>query len=67
MEFVAGEGHGVEALGGDVYGDFADGLGGVAVVGDVFLFAELGDLVDGEKDAGLVVGPEGGDQGGVFG
>ncbi len=47
--------------------ELADGLYAVAVVEDAATVAELGDLVDGEQDAGFVVGPHEGDEGGVLG
>lgn len=67
VEFVAGDGEHVDGDGADVDGDFADGLDGVGVDGGVGGFELFGGLGDGLVDAGLVVGPHEGGEGGEIG
>lgn len=59
---MCGEAHEVEAGVSDIDGYFADGLGAVTVEGDGFVAADGGDLLDGEDNAGFVVGPHDGDE-----
>ena len=65
-DFVASDGQVVDGEILNVGGELADGLYAVAVVEDAATVAELGDLVDGEQDAGFVVGPHEGDEGSVL-
>ncbi len=66
VKFVGGETHRVDIRGLHVDGDFADGLRAIDVEWDAEVSAEFGDLCDWEDYAGLIVGPENGDQGGFF-
>lgn len=50
---------------GEAEGNFANGLNGVDVEEGSAFGTDLGDFFDREKDAGFVVGPDEGDDGGV--
>jgi hypothetical protein len=65
MEFVSGEGKKLGAQLGDIERELAHGLDGIHVQGDFSGVGDTGDLFNGKKHAGFVIGPEEGDQGGV--
>lgn len=67
VDFVGGD---REEVGGELFGvdgEFAEGLGGVGVEGDLAAAAEVGDFEDGLHGAGFVVDPLDGNEVGGLG